>query len=151
MYQPEFSQRRQAMLDERLFALNQGDLSMLSRHFHRKHGIANDWVNWTLWSETLLTSLLPYLTGPFVVSLVERLLQDLRARRSGFPDLVLIRDGQLAFVEVKGPGDRLADHQKDWLSWLGNKEMASEVLWVTWRTEQATDEEAKDVIGATRP
>lgn len=151
MYQPEFSQRRQVMLDERLFALNQGDLSMLSRHFHRKHGIANDWVNWTLWSETLLTSLLPYLTGPFVASLVERLLQDLRARRSGFPDLVLIRDGQLVFVEVKGPGDRLADHQKDWLSWLGNKEIASEVLWVTWRTEQATDEEATDVIGATRP
>ncbi|QYK06911.1 VRR-NUC domain-containing protein [Shewanella zhangzhouensis] len=146
MYQPEFSTRRQAMLDERLLALNQGDISMLSRHFHSKHGIANDWVNWTLWSETLFASLLPYLTGTFVASLVERLLPDLRARRSGFPDLVLIRDGQLAFVEVKGPGDRLADHQKDWLSWLGRKEMVSEVLWVTWRTEDATDG-----IGETLP
>lgn len=135
MYQPEFSQRRRVLINERLATLKAGDVSVLGRHFHSKRGIANDWVNWALWDEQVFAALFPYLNGPFVASLVERLLQDLRARRSGFPDLVLIRDAQLVFIEVKGPGDRLADHQKDWLSWLGMAKVASEVVWVSWQAQ----------------
>lgn len=33
--------------------------------------------------------------------------------RSGWPDLTIWRDGQLRFVEVKAPGDKLTSTQKN--------------------------------------
>ena len=42
----------------------------------------------------------------------------LRCRR-GFPDLTLLsKDGELSFVEVKGPGDQLRREQREWLTLL---------------------------------
>ena len=40
------------------------------------------------------------------------MLADLRNNCSGFPDLILFRDGQYELVEVKGPGDRLQINQE---------------------------------------
>ena len=37
---------------------------------------------------------------------------------TGLPDLVLIKDGKLKFAEVKGPREKIMNHQKDWHRFL---------------------------------
>ncbi len=47
------------------------------------------------------------------------LAMDHQTYRSGFPDLSLWKlPDQVMIIEVKGPGDRLQNHQKVWLETL---------------------------------
>lgn len=39
---------------------------------------------------------------------------------AGFPDLVLARDGDVLFVELKGDGDEMGPEQERWQKALGN-------------------------------
>lgn len=53
----------------------------------------------------------------------------------GFPDLVLAREGKLAFVELKAEDGRLTAHQEAWLDELSVVEKATEgrVRAMVWR------------------
>ena len=48
---------------------------------------------------------------------------DSRRSQAGFPDLVMVRDGQLIFAELKSETGELRPEQKQWL------EALREVLW----------------------
>lgn len=132
MYRGDFSAPRQAALKARLDAIRGGDFSILERHLMEKQGIANDWVNWALWTEGFWQQLMPLLKGAWLASLIEHMLVSPKERRSGWPDLLVIDHSELRFVEVKGPGDRLAPHQTDWLKWLNENGMPARVLYVNY-------------------
>ena len=188
MYHGDFSVPRQAALKARLDDIRSGDISILERHLLEKQGIANDWVNWGLWTEAFWQQLMPLLKGTranarferkcetkceastnaqapvllhdqdqdqdqaktcsaeaseqrapnephlgaWLASLIEHMLVSPKERRSGWPDLLLIDHGELKFVEVKGPGDRLAPHQTDWLKWLNENGTPGKVLYVNY-------------------
>ncbi|SHH77148.1 VRR-NUC domain-containing protein [Ferrimonas marina] len=70
------------------------------------------------------------------VRLVRFLLSDLVQHRAGMPDLLVSHEGQLMFVEVKGPGDSLRDNQRRWLAQL------NEVGLNAWVLELAPESEA---------
>ena len=63
-----------------------------------------------------------------------RLLQDLKANRAGMPDLIQFypHERRYRMIEVKGPGDRLQDNQKRWLTFAAEQGIAVEVCYVTW-------------------
>ena len=48
-----------------------------------------------------------------------------------FPDLIVLGEDSVEFIEVKGPGDRLQDHQIRWLCELNDAGIPSSVLTVT--------------------
>ena len=48
----------------------------------------------------------------------------------GFPDLLLLRGGDVAFVEVKREGERLRPEQEHWRDWLS----AAGHRWSLWRS-----------------
>ncbi len=92
----------------------------------------------SLWSpnvlpEDLLEDWLNRIDAARLDALLKHLFQDLRNRRAGQPDLVVRNtDGGWRFVEVKGPGDTLSDHQRRWLSTLNSLGFSAEVLWVSY-------------------
>lgn len=120
MYQATFYTQRAAAIEQRLAQLLAGDTEIIWQHFLQKQQLQNDWVNWTLLSEPLLRAALKAFSSQFLYDVFRRLLHDPKHYRSGQPDLVLFAaDGTCRFIEVKGPGDSLSDHQGYWLQFLG--------------------------------
>ncbi len=52
-----------------------------------------------------------------------------QADGKGFPDLVLVRKGDLIFAELKAEKGRLSPEQTDWLEQLGQVEGIDTYLW----------------------
>jgi hypothetical protein len=91
-----------------------------------------------------------------------RLVSDIRANRSGLPDLIRFwpTDRRYELIEVKGPGDRLQDNQIRWLAYCAQHGMPARVLDVRWdgEVEAEVDDEGgidgssdRAVAGVTTP
>ncbi|TQV87333.1 VRR-NUC domain-containing protein [Aliikangiella coralliicola] len=64
----------------------------------------------------------------------QRLWSDLRANRSGFPDLIFFPEGGgYELIEVKGPGDRLQKNQIRWMQFFHQHHIPHRVIHVEWR------------------
>jgi Fanconi-associated nuclease 1 len=70
--------------------------------------------------------------GERTAKICERFAKGYKQARSGFPDLFLWDKQRLDVkaVEVKGPGDKLMDHQKTWIDFLLALPIAVEVCLV---------------------
>lgn len=114
LYRPDFVARRKAQIDERLATLDSGEYRDLIKHcWQQKYGIACSLVHWPVITEALLDLALAIIPAAHLKAIFTHLLSDLRNHRRGMPDLCVF-DGRLQsykLVEVKGPGDRLQDHQ----------------------------------------
>src|SRR5699024_1183227 len=99
-----------------------------------RHGVANSMMAWGAWDETLLEGVLRCMPAQHIELLIRHLLQDLRAHRSGMPDLFRWwpHTARYEWIEVKGPGDRLQDHQRLWLDFLHRHRMPVRVVHVQW-------------------
>ncbi|MBW0148111.1 VRR-NUC domain-containing protein [Marinobacter arenosus] len=138
----DFVARREEAF-EQCFALldNGGYRRVILDNFADKQGIANPFVIWPVLTEELLTLALDCIPAGDLRVLFERLLLNIREHRSGFPDLIQFyparpaRDGRYRMIEVKGPGDRLQDHQRRWLAFFGHHGIAASVCYVRWRPD----------------
>jgi DNA polymerase-3 subunit epsilon len=70
------------------------------------------------WHTDLAEQLLPLLQyavqgegSSALVPVLRAMAQDFKRHSSGYPDLLLIKDNQLEFIEVKAPGDKIQRHQ----------------------------------------
>ncbi|KKO44915.1 DNA polymerase III subunit epsilon [Arsukibacterium ikkense] len=112
-----FYQQFAAEIDTKLQQLSAPDasnrlLAALSAHY----GKAN---NLFYWHSDLAEQLLPLLTfspksadGSSALSpILGAMAQDFKRHCSGYPDLLLMKDGALQFIEVKAPGDKIQRHQ----------------------------------------
>ncbi len=81
-------------------------------------------------SADALTMVVRHLPARVLVSLLTKVL-DAPAEASGLPDLVVWKDGTVAFWEVKSPGDQLSAKQRRWLAWLVSEGLTAGVLRLT--------------------
>jgi hypothetical protein len=63
-----------------------------------------------------------------LLEIMTRLLTGWGQTRSGIPDLFLWKEDRCAFVEVKGPRDRLSEQQVEWLTFLDGLHLRAFVL-----------------------
>jgi tetratricopeptide (TPR) repeat protein len=133
---PDFAERRAALFDACLALLETGDYreAILQRHAE-KNGVQSPFVFWGTVDESLLALALDCIPAAHLKLLFARLLRDVKANRTGFPDLVRFWPTQkrYEFVEVKGPGDRLQDNQIRWLQYCGQHGIPASVCHVRWR------------------
>ncbi len=137
-YEPEFVRTREPLLKARLdMVRNPGQLRRLVlQHYERKHGLQNPMVNWRYLELDLLEQALERIPLVDWETLFQRLLLDLRAHRTGFPDLVVFPDvGGYEFVEVKGPGDTLQKNQLRWMEYFAKVGIKHSVCHVEWAGE----------------
>ncbi|SDJ76736.1 VRR-NUC domain-containing protein [Ferrimonas sediminum] len=128
MFSPQFTQTRRDAIDR---ILSRWQPAQLLDTFDQKQGIANYWVNWDGISRPLIESALSSLSHAQLTACFRRLLFDLKANRSGHPDLFLTRNNRCLWLEVKGPGDSLRDNQIRWLTFFDDHDIQAAVCYVT--------------------
>lgn len=132
-----FAARRRTYLDAALSALDDGRWRMLIRDRYReKYGVMSPFVHWTILTPDVLELALHCIAAEHLRIWIDRLLGDIRANRTGWPDLIRFFPDRAAYemIEVKGPGDRLQDNQIRWLQYGATHGMPMRVVHVTWRT-----------------
>ncbi len=106
--------------------------------WHDKQGVANPFVIWPALSEALIELALACIPAEHLEAMFRRLLLNVKEHRSGFPDLIQFHPQRhedkprYEMVEVKGPGDRLQDHQRRWLDFFAREGIPASVCYVRW-------------------
>ncbi|ODC03165.1 hypothetical protein BFW38_05990 [Terasakiispira papahanaumokuakeensis] len=160
LYRADFVQRRQSAIHQRLELLDTPSplathspsqprpdawQQMIRDHWQAKQGITNPFVYWPLWrSSALLDWALECIDAQTLQVIFRDLLSDLRLHRRGMPDLVQFSaQGELShpvtgapchyqLIEVKGPTDRLQDHQTRWIERALTAGLPVSVVHVQW-------------------
>jgi hypothetical protein len=135
LYREDFVVGRRELIEEALVSLRQGDYRERIRHYWQtRQGIANPFVHWPAMTAEVLNLALDRIPAAHLTAIFTRLLGDLRAHRSGLPDLIhfLPERGRYELIEVKAPGDRLQDHQRLWMAFFADNGIAARVCHVAW-------------------
>ncbi|MEA9978261.1 VRR-NUC domain-containing protein [Pseudomonas sp. 10B1] len=138
LYSPDFYQRRATLFDDCLRQLDSGAYQTTVRqHFQNKQGLQSPFVFWGTLTEELLDHALQCLPAEHLRRWFLRLLMDIKANRTGMPDLIQFYPAQQRYrmIEVKGPGDRLQDNQLRWLDFCTEHGMPVVVCYVQWAKE----------------
>ncbi|RRV04501.1 VRR-NUC domain-containing protein [Pseudomonas sp. v388] len=139
LYSPDFYERRAALFDACLAQLDSGVYQATIRaHFLSKAGLQSPFVFWGSLTPELLEQALHCLPAEHLRHWFKRLLQDIKANRTGMPDLIKFFPAQRRYlmIEVKGPGDRLQDNQLRWLDFCAEHAMPVQVCYVQWAQAQ---------------
>jgi hypothetical protein len=107
----------------------------IRHHFVLKSGIQSPFVFWEALTESLLEQALACLPAAHLTKWFERILQDIPAHRSGYPDLIQFWPQQQRYrmIEIKGPGDRLQDNQIRFIEYCIAHDMLVAVCHVEWQ------------------
>ncbi len=139
LYRDDFVARRQDAFDACLARLDDGSYrQLIQASWRKKTGLASPFVHWPIVDEELVDLALACIPAEHLRRCFERLLGDLKANRAGLPDLIQFMPGAPAgepryrMIEVKGPGDRLQDNQRRWLSFFHRHKMPVAVCYVRW-------------------
>lgn len=142
----DFVSRRQQDFDRCFKLLESADYrSQILETFGKKQGIANPFVVWPVLTGELLELAMDCIPTTHLAALFQRLLSNLKEHRSGFPDLIrFVPDAddpgqRYEMIEVKGPGDRLQDHQRRWLHFFAREGIPASVCYVRWRENERVE------------
>lgn len=137
----DFVSRRHTLFERALISLQEPGYktTILERH-RAKEGVSCPFINWQVLEFGLVELALECIPPADLALFFRRLLEDIPAHRSGLPDLIQFfpdavgKEGCTTYrlIEVKGPGDKLQDHQRRWLEYLHHRGVAVSVCYPTW-------------------
>lgn len=134
-YSDDFMRRRQPLFDELWASLASNDdiRQLAHQRWQQKSGLMNPLVNWQQLSLDIIETALQRIEFDHWCVIFKRILQDLRANRSGFPDLIRFPpEGGYCLIEVKGPGDSLQKNQQRWMHFFDQHQIPHQLAKVTW-------------------
>lgn len=130
LYHNDFVAKRKARIEDALRRLHsQGVMSLWERWQH-KYSLANPFVFWAGWDETLFELTQQCINTETLAALFQVMLSDLKLYRNGMPDLIAFKHGQYEWIEVKGPGDKLQDNQCRWMAQFEQLDVPFSVCYV---------------------
>ena len=102
--------------------------------FQSKQGIQSPFVFWGVVDEDLLRLALTCIPAAHLRHWFCRILSDIKANRTGFPDLIQFWPDEKRYnmIEVKGPGDRLQDNQLRLIEYCALHQMPISVCYLDW-------------------
>ena len=139
LLEDDFYEQRAAMFEDCFAQLDDGRyLATIRAAYVAKFGIQSPFVAWSYLSQGLLEDALLCLPPAHLKLWFRRLLLDIKANRTGMPDLIQFFAAQKTYrmIEVKGPGDRLQDNQLRWLAFCEEHAMPVTVCYVQWQEPQ---------------
>jgi hypothetical protein len=139
LWNPLFVERRREQFEKAFSRLERDEhAAPILAMYHLKQGTHNPFVFWDGLTEPLIQLALRCIPAAHLRCIFERMLSDLERNSSGFPDLVQFypQDQRYRFIEVKGPGDRLQDHQRRWMKHFAANDIPAVVCHVS-RTRAA--------------
>jgi tetratricopeptide (TPR) repeat protein len=139
LHSPDFYARRAPLFEACLAQLEDGSWrDTIRQHYASKYGLQSPFVFWGAVSPQLLEQAMHCLPVAHLRLWFRRLLVDIKANRTGMPDLIQFfpEQGRYRMIEVKGPGDRLQDNQLRWLDFCAEHDMPVVVCYVQWQAEE---------------
>lgn len=131
LYHPDFLTRRQTSREQLKAHLTPGIARQrLIDSWHAKEGLMNPFVHWSVLDLPLLLRCFDRVPWAHWSAIFDHLWLDLKRHRSGFPDLFQLTDSGYRWIEIKGPGDRLQDNQRDWLQCFASASIPAEVWYI---------------------
>lgn len=138
LYDDDFVTKRQSLIEQRLQLLSQDHLLTICLDvFQDQFGHANDLVIWPALSVEKITLACEKIGVVDWHCFFRCLLQDIRHRRSGLPDLILFSDTSYQLLEVKGPGDQLQKNQRAWFQQFSRHNIPAQVLRVKYSEDNS--------------
>lgn len=132
LYQNNFLNKRQSIFAEAQASLDDMTSTLIPR-WHEKYAIQNPFVHWEGLNEAQIALALSRIPTSHWQAIFTRMWQDLKAHRSGLPDLILFpKNGGYRLIEIKGPGDRLQKNQRQWMQYFHQHNIPHEVIHVEW-------------------
>ncbi|MGV3742657.1 MAG: VRR-NUC domain-containing protein [Burkholderiaceae bacterium] len=131
----DFHQRRKEQFDACFSRLDSDAYKTVIRQRHtEKAGIQSPFVYWGALDEEVLDLALECIPPAHLRHWFLRILQDIKANRNGFPDLIQFwpQESRYRMIEVKAPGDRLQDNQLRMLDFASRHDMPVSVCYVEW-------------------
>ncbi len=108
-------------------------------NFAGKHGVQSPFLIWEALSAELIDMALDCIPALHLKKWFARILLDIKANRTGFPDLIQFWPAERRYnmIEVKGPGDRLQDNQLRWIEYCAAHDMPISVCYLQWTEQRA--------------
>lgn len=138
LFRPTFTQHRATEITQGFTQLDNGAYKkIIKKRFQEKQGISCSLLHWPSLSAPLLELSLAIIPAEHLAIIFRHLLLDLRYHSRGMPDLIELDDHaqQYRLIEVKGPGDRLQDHQQLWLATMLKQQLPVSVCHVRWESQ----------------
>src|SRR4030095_13034226 len=135
LFWADFGAARADLIAARLKKLDSHDQLRTRVHetWCTKREINNTLVSWDALQLDLVMRAIDWLPIAAWRALFTHLANNLGEARTGFPDLAVFYDDRAhEFVEVKGPGDKLKNDQRNWLAVLARAGLCARVLKVSW-------------------
>ncbi|MDC1287498.1 VRR-NUC domain-containing protein [Gammaproteobacteria bacterium] len=135
-YAHDFSARRSQLLQQVWDNIDSNDdiWRIIESRWWQKQGLMNPLVNWQVLDLEMIQLALERIEHTHWRVIFERILQDLRNNRSGFPDLVYFPStAGYCLIEVKGPGDSLQKNQQRWMQFFQTHGITHRLDRVSWR------------------
>ena len=140
LFRPEFRRRRSRRIEQRLKHIEGSPAweSEILDRYERKHGIANDLVQWKFLPRDLLERCLRSVPRPHLAAILRRLSENPGANKSGFPDLIVFGRASkrgspsCRLIEVKSPADRLQTNQRRWFTFFDRHGIPFRLARVEW-------------------
>jgi hypothetical protein len=135
LYHDDFQQNRPELKTLWEVFDEQTHITHIKNIWQQKNGITNQFVHWQFLDEQTLNMALQCIPAQHIKLIFQRLLFDLKANRSGFPDLIQFfpEANSYRMIEVKGPGDRIQDNQQRWFNFFSEHNIPAEVCYVSWK------------------
>ncbi|WP_028294566.1 VRR-NUC domain-containing protein [Oceanobacter kriegii] len=137
LYDESFVDSRQAVIQRILGSIKSGEWKHTLAEVTAAHaGTANPFVYWGFLQSAVeggcLALALERISDDHWYAIFERMLGDLRRRKTGLPDLIWFDDEDgVELIEIKGPGDTLQANQKSWLGFFEQQGIPAKVWYLT--------------------
>lgn len=135
LYSSDFHRRREQLFAACLAHLETDTYKHVIRTtYAEKFATQSPFVFWSMLEPQLLELALTCIPAAHLAAWFKRLLSDIKANRAGMPDLIQFwpEEQRYRMIEVKGPGDRLQDNQRRWLTFCAEHGMPVDVCYVKW-------------------
>ena len=135
LHSADFARRRAAQFAACFAQLDSGAYrDTIRANYAAKFNLQSPFVYWETLEPALLELALDCIPPQHLLRAFERILSDIKANRSGFPDLIQFWPAEKRYqmIEVKGPGDRLQDNQVRWIDYCAAHQMPVSVCYLQW-------------------
>jgi DNA polymerase III subunit epsilon len=141
-----FAAKFASQIEMKLAAVAAGNgLSFLLKPIAEKWGRSNGVFAWHHVQVEVLKALLQGGAPQGIASILRLICNDYREMRDGFPDLMLIKDGTLSFIEIKAEGDVIRRNQLTRLRQLNNAGLSATIGRVDYRFDPEQDYVVVDI------
>lgn len=141
-----FCHRFASEIEEKLAAVRSGNaFNLLLHSIAARWGRPNGVFAWDHVDVDALRLLLSGASGEGIATMLRSMCRDFREMRDGFPDLMLVKDDAVSFMEIKAEGDAIRRHQLTRLRQLGNAHIRAEIGRVDFRFDPEQDYVVVDV------